>query len=363
MAVFNPNTLDFTKEEIKELSSAIFERVYANPTLNEYFVVQNGVKKDMQIAILGRMSTMLGAGSGGCSPTASTVAIPLSQKVWSPKTVSDRLAFCWTTDVKGTFFQWGTKNGVAKEDLTSTDFANFIAERMEDAMDEMHHRLAWFNDTDAAATDDSPAGVITAGTDLDYFNKIDGAWKQLFDIATADPERLTVNTTFQTRNNAATYALQKFTTTDRTNLVVTNTLDELMKNADDRLIDGGNAVFVCTKSVWDQYKSELKFANVSFTTERIEGGIEVLYADGIELRKYSIWDRIIRTYMNDGAAAYLPHRILMYDKENLRIATEEESTFSETDIFYDKVTKKTYFDFQFDIDVKVVENYLVQMAY
>ena len=361
MAVFNPNTLDFTKEEIKELSSAIFERVYANPTLNEYFVVQNGVKKDMQIAILGRMATMLGAGSGGCAPTAATAAIPLSQKVWSLKTVSDRSSFCWTDDVKGTFFQWGSKNGVNREDLTSTDFANFIAERMEDAMDEMHHRLAWFNDTDAATTTDSPAGVITAGTDLDYFNKIDGAWKQLFAIGTADATK--VSTGLASRNGQATFALQKFTTTDRSNLVVTNTLDEMMKDADERLEGGGNVVFVATKSVWDQYKSELKFANVSFTTERIEGGIDVLYADGIELHKYSIWDRIIREYFNDGTKSYLPHRILMYDKDNLRIATEEESTFSETDIFYDKVTKKTYFDFQFDIDVKVIEDYLVQMAY
>lgn len=361
MAVFNPNTLDFTKEEIKEISSAVFERVYANPTLNEFFTVQNGIKKDLQIAILGRMSTMVGAGSGGCAPSAATVAIPLSQKVWSPKTVSDRLAFCWTDDVKGTFFQWGTKNGVAREDLTSTDFAVFITERLEDAMDEMHHRIAWFNDVDAATTTDSPAGVVTAGTNLAYFNKIDGAWKQLFAVGTANADRVSAG--LASRNAQATFALQKFTTTDRTNLVVSNTLDAMRSGADDRLVDGGNMILAVTKSVFDQYRSELKFANVSFTTERLENGIEVLKADGVEMHKYSIWDRIIRQYFNDGTKSYLPHRMVMYDKENLRIGTEEESTFSEVDIFYDKVTKKTYFDFQFDIDVKVVEDYLVQMAY
>lgn len=360
MAVFNPNTLDFTKEEIKEISSAVFERVYANPVLNDFFQIQNGIKKDLQIAILGRMSTMVGAGSGGCAPTASTVAIPLSQKVWSPKTVSDRLAFCWTDDVKGTFFQWGTKNGVAKEDLTSTDFANFIIERLEDAMDEMHQRLAWFNDVDAATTTDSPAGVITAGTNLAYFNKIDGAWKQLFAIGTADANR--ISTGLATKNGQSTFALQKFNTTDRTNLVVSNTIDEMMKDRDERM-ESGDIILAVTKSVWDQYRSELKFANVSFTTERLENGIEVLYADGVEMHKYSIWDRIIRQYFSDGTKYYLPHRMVMYDKENLRIGTEEESTFSEVDIFFDKVTKKTYFDFQFDIDVKVIEDYLVQMAY
>jgi hypothetical protein len=53
----------------------------------------------------------------------------------------------------------------------------------------------------------------------------------------------------------------------------------------------------------------------------------------------------------------------MYDKTNLQIGTEEESTFSEVDIFYDKTLKKTFFDFQFDIDVKVLEDYLIQSAY
>jgi hypothetical protein len=361
-SVFNPNTVDFTKEEINDISAAIYERTYANPMLADYFVINSGVKKDQQIAILGRMQTKLGKGSGGCEPTASTNAIPMSQKVWSTTTISDRLAFCWTDDVKGTFFQWATKNGIAKEDLTSTTFAAFIVERMEDAMDEMHHRLFWFNDTDAALTSASPAGVITATEDVDFYNKIDGAWKQLFAAAAANADRVSAG--LSSRNGQASYALQKFTAADRTALVVSNTLDEMIKDADERLVDGGSLKLVCTKSVWDQYRSELKFANVSFTTERLESGIEVLYADGLELHKYSIWDRIIREAFDDGTKYFLPHRILMYDTNTMQAATEEEGTLSEVDIFYDKVTKKTFFDFQFDLDVKVVEeDYLVQMAY
>jgi hypothetical protein len=84
----------------------------------------------------------------------------------------------------------------------------------------------------------------------------------------------------------------------------------------------------------------------------------------VELHKYSIWDRIIREAFDDGTKYFLPHRILMYDTNTMQAATEEEGTLSEVDIFYDKVTKKTFFDFQFDLDVKVVEeDYLVQMAY
>ena len=360
MAAFNPNSIDFTKEEIMEIGGAIVERLYKNPAITDSFFMETNIKKDKQIAFLGRMLTDLGKGSGGCDPTASTPAIAATQKVWSPVTVSDRLSFCWETDVKGTFFQYGSKNGIAKDDLTGTDFANFMEERTGDSMEEMIHRLAWFTDTAAAIT---PAGVVTAGIDLPLLNKLDGAWKQLFAIGVADTDRLTVNATLQARNAGATLAAQKFTVADRNSLAITETFDQMQKDRDERLEETGDLILRVTKSVWDQYRSELKFANVSYTTEKLENGIEVLKADGIEVQKYSLWDRMIRKYFYDGAASFLPHRILMYDKNNLGIGTEGDGNFTELDIFYWKKDKRVYFDFQFDFDVKALENYLVQMAY
>lgn len=361
MGVFNPNSIDFTKDEAKAIGEAIVERVYSTPSLSEYATITNGVKKKQQIPFLGLMSTLLGSGTGGCDPSATTAAIPATQKYWDPVTVSDRLKFCWKTDVKGTFFQWAAKNGIAKEDLTGTDFANFMEERTSAAMADMFVRLMWFNDTSAALVTDSPAGIITAGQTIAHWNKLDSAWTQIEAIAVADTDRLTVNSTLQTRNAGASYSAQKFTAGDRTNLIITNTLDQMEKDRDERM--GQDVIVACTKSVWDQYRSELKFANVAYTTERLENGIDVLYADGREVRKIEAWDRMIKLGFNDGSAYYNPHRILMYEKGNIGIATEDEATFSEIDIFYDKKDKNVYFDFQFDFDVKVLESYLVQAAY
>lgn len=363
MAVFSPNEIDYTKEEAMGIGDAIIEKLYDNPAINDVFVVTQGVKKGKQIPFLGRMTTKVGKGSGGCDPTATTPAIPATQKIWNPVTISDRLAFCWETDVKGTFFNYGTKNGIDREDLTNTDFANFISDRVQDSMEEMNHRIAWFNDTDAALVTDSPAGVITAGEDLAYHNKLDGAWKQLFAIAAADTDRLTVNSTLQTRNNAASYAAQKFTTADVTNLVVSKTFDEMEKDMDSRLTSSPDLKVRVTKSVWDQYRSELKFAKISYDTERLENGITVLKTDGRTVEKYELWDRIIKEDFDNGSSYHLPHRILYYDKNNIGLATESESSFTEIDIFYWKKDKKVYLDFQLDLDVKVLENYLVQMAY
>lgn len=363
MAVFSPNTISFTLEEKKAISEAIVEKAFSTTPLSEDMFIQNGIKKKEQIPFLGLMSTKVGKGAGGCDPVASTAAIPASQKTWDPVTVSDRLGFCWETDVKGTFFQWGSKNGINRDDLTATDFAIFMEERLGVSMADMFVRLAWFNDTDAALTTDSPAGNVTSTETIGFWNKVDGAWKQLIAIGTADADRLTVNATLQTRNNAGSYAAQKFTAADRTNLIITNTFDQMEKDMDERLSSSADLRIKVTKSVWDQYRSELKFANISYTTERIENGIEVLYADGREVMKDAAWDRIIKEGFDDGSSYYLPHRILYYDKNNIGVGTEDEATFSEIDIFYWKKDRKVYFDFQFDIDIKVLENYRVQMAY
>lgn len=361
MAIFNPNELDFTKEEIKAVSEAVYARSFEDAELNMFFEVDSGIKKAKQIAILGHFSSLLGAGTGGCDPTPSTNAIPLSQKIWNPVTISDRLSICWTTDVKDTFFQWATKNGLDRNNLDGTDFAAFLVDRMQLAMKEMLHRLAWFNDTDAALVTASPAGVITAGTNVAFFNRLDGIWKQAFSIAAADTERLTAG--LETRNAGVSYAAQKFTAADTTNLVVSKMFDAMGRDADERLTASDNIIIACTKTVWDQYKSELKFAGIAYSTERLESGIEVLYADGYEVHKISVWDRIIKAYFNNGTTYYLPHRAIMYPKSNLRIGTEEESGFSEVGIFYDQTTKKTNFDFQFDIDAKIIEDNLIQVAY
>jgi hypothetical protein len=358
MALVNPSDLTFNGEEIKAVSEAVFESAFSKPELTKFHSVVNGIVAKKQIAILGRLGGLVGKGTGSCDPSSATNAIVNTQKFWNPAMVSDRFESCWT-DLKSTFFLYGTKKGIEKYDLTGTDFLNFVEELVTDAIQEAIYRIAWFGDTGALNVVDG--GVITNGTDLAYFNKINGFWKQIQAIASADATRLT--TDLASRNGQASFALQNFTSTDTTNKVVSNALQNMRFGADYRLREQAGLVYVVTQSVADQYERELLAYNVAFTTERLENGITLLKSGGIEVYSFNLWDRIIRSYYSNGTKYYLPHRALLVTPTNLQIGTEEVTAMSGMDIFNDKKSKKNFIDFAFNIDAKVVLDYEIQVAY
>lgn len=305
MAIFDSSDLTLNREDIKTLSEAIMKAYYEKPAMSEFHTLVAGIKHDKQIVILNTFEGLTGRAKTTCSQDLNPGTIGASEKTWSPKLIGDRFEECFA-DLLDTFFKWGLKSGVNKPDLTSTDFALFIEERISDAIVEGVYRHAWFGDTDAANYNSSPAGFITNGTTLAYFNVIDGFWKQIFDIVTADSNRKTGDISsgvgIATRNAAATFADQKFTSTDITNQVVTHTLENMITEADERLIAGSEVpFFIATKSVADQYKRERKaFANIDMAYERIESGIMKLQCDGFDLYVFSFWDRMIRAYESNG---------------------------------------------------------------
>lgn len=357
---FDLSNLTFNGEEVKSLGEAVQEAVFQNPEANTFHEFVEGIKAKKQIAILGKIDGLTGKGSGGCNPSNDTLNIGTSEKFWNPEMVSNRFPFCWD-ETKDSFFIWGTKNGIEKADLTGTDYLNFIVDRLTPALEEEYLRIAWFSDVDAADVNASPAGVLTAGTDPAYFNKIDGLWKQLFAIVAADSDRKTAG--LDTRNAGVSYAAQEFTSADTTNRVVTNTLQNMRYGADMRLRTKQNLTYAVTQSVADQYERELTEANVAFTTERLENGMTMLKSGSITVVAFDFWDRIIRTYENDGTKYNFPHRAVLLTKDNMQIGTEAVGTLSEIDAFYDKKDKTNYVDTAYAIDAKVIEDYLVQLAY
>ena len=85
--------------------------------------------------------------------------------------------------------------------------------------------------------------------------------------------------------------------------------------------------------------------------------------DGVPVRKFTFWDRTINSYLNNGTKWYQPHRIIYTTKANLNIGVENEQALNELDVFYDKKTKLTITDAQFLMDAKVMEDYMIQVAY
>jgi hypothetical protein len=359
MSVITAADLTFNGEEVKALSETIITEFHKNPSLSEFHTLVKGIKARKQIAILGVLGLVGKKKAGSCSTSENAGTLPMTEKFWAPEYIVDRFAQCWE-DLLETFFVWGLKNGVEKPDLTSTDFANFLNEQIGFAMEESVFRHAWFGDTDAANYNDSPAGVITNGVDPDYFNAIDGLWKQIFAIiATTPAQRVTI-----AANAEATYVLQKFDSTDTTNEVVTGYFQTMIDEADERLTAAGDLVIVCTKSMADQYKRERKKASgIDVAYTRVEKGIQSLEIDGVKVYVFSFWDRMIKAYFDNGTKYHLPHRAVLTTKSNLQIGTEEEGNLAELDPFYEKKEKKYYVDFGFNLDAKLIEDYKVMAAY
>lgn len=358
MAIINPNTLSWNGKEALSLSEAVLEKVYSKPQLNDLHTFFPGIKAKQQIPYFG----LLGAvgrkhTNGTCKPQTSDAKIAASQKYWLPGTINDRLTECWE-NLMQTLFVWGLKNGVKKGDLNDTDFANMLMDRLGDAMWEGVLRHAWFGDTNAAALDDSPAGVLTAGTDPKLFNAIDGFWDQIFAIGTADPNRKhTINI-----NSGSTYAAQSFDASGADSVI--DILESLVYNADYRLRGAENKMIICTQSIADAYTKYLRSQALDQSFIRIENGTPVLYFDGIQLMPQSFMDRVIDEFYNTGAKwTQSPHRAVLTTKENLGLGFESEDTLTEMETIYDPVEKNYHIDFQFLMDAKVVEDYMIQAAY
>jgi hypothetical protein len=356
-AIITPADLTFNGEELKSLQEATFEDVYTNPEISKFHKVVPSIKAQKQIAIMGLLS-MVGKSGKGCDPTSDTATIGMSEKFWTPAKNSIRLEACGD-DLLDTFFVWGTNNGVEKADLTSTDFMNFVQERLKFANLESLFRIAWFGDVDHATVTDSPAGVLTTGTDVTMFNHINGIWNQIYSIVASDSTKKVAIS----RNGQSTFANQNFDSTDTTNKVVSGYLQSMRFGADYRLREKANLVYVCTQSVADQYEKELLNANVAYTTERLENGMTVLKSGGIQVIGWNLWDRIIRTNFSDGTKYYQPHRIVLTTTDNIQIGLEDANSFAGMDVFYDKKSKKNFIDVEYTLDAKLVQDELVMVAY
>lgn len=361
--IFDASDLTLNREDIKKISEAIFTAFYQKPAISEFHTLVPGVIHNKQIAILGIFEGLAGIAKTDCGQTPNPNQVGASEKTWTPKYIGDRFEQCFAP-LLDTFFKWGLNSGYKKPELTGTEFALFIEERISDAIVESVYRHAWFGDTAAAHYNDSPAGIITNGTTLAYFNVIDGLWKQIFAEVAANSERLT--TGLASKNGQATYLLQKFNDTDTTNQVVTKTLDTIVTDSDERLSAGKRTPFyIVTKSVADQYKRERKysFPAIDMAYERIEEGIQRLRCDGFDLYVFSFWDRMIKEYENNGTKYHLPHRILYTTKENIQIGTQEEKDLSDFDAFDDKYHEKFVIKFAYNLDAKLIEDDQFQVAY
>ena len=85
--------------------------------------------------------------------------------------------------------------------------------------------------------------------------------------------------------------------------------------------------------------------------------------DGIPVQVRHDWDEFIKANEKDGTAYNLPHRAILTTPENIPIGTTSEEDLQELDSFYDKKSKTNNVDIAFDLDTKVLEDYMAVTAF
>jgi hypothetical protein len=357
MSLINPATLTFNGEEIRSISEAVIERLFTKPDVTAFHTIYENIVAKKQIAFLGRLSKITKK-DNGCGTGITTPTIPSSEKFWLPENVKIWIQQC-ASDLYESFLVYGMNNGIDKYDLTASDFATFVVERMSDGALEDLYRIVWFNDTDAANYNSSPAGVITNGVSLGDYNIIDGMWKQLFAIASADTaRRVTI-----AANAEATTSLQYSVLNASNGVAAKNVFNSLVNTADYRLKGAADKVIVSTQSLVDAYANYLESQGNDASFVRIEGGFSTLRYRNQEIIGFDFWDRTIQADFNNGTKLFLPHRAIMTTKSNLAVGFDASSGVSDFKVFYDDMTETNNFKGAYKVDAKVLEDYMVQVAY
>jgi hypothetical protein len=352
--------VDFCGKQVMSFAETFWTETFNNPAINELVTVIPGVKAKQQLVILGLIGLVGKTKTlGQCAPDASNKKISSIQKFYEPNQIEDRFINCWK-DLLADFTVWGLKNNIQKPDLTGTDFANFLEERVIAGLVQSVYRFAWFGDTAITLAQLSPNDEDGLPMDVRYFNAIDGYWKRFKGIAVEYPAHYAA-----IPNNAgASYAAQRFTAADTTNQLITGVLQGMIDNADTRLSEDETATFYVTKSVYDQYKRERKaFPYIDLAYARTESGLDSLEIDGVRIVKLAFQDRFIQTYFNNGTKLDNPHRIYMTTKLNLHLPVEEEGSMTDVEAFYDQRDKLYYIDMLYSIGTQVAEDYKVMLAY
>lgn len=357
------STIDFSgltlnTEEARSSSECVFESVFVKPSnLSDVHDIQTGVVMDKQIPFLGKYGLVGKVDPGSCGVNGESAQIPTSEKVWTPKLISFRLTHCQDNIPQLLkFWTKGRKAAGTWEDVDG-EMMTFIEDRAMDATKESILRLASFGDT--AATNvgaGSGSELITAGVDASYFTPIDGLWKQIYtdQAGAAEIYRHTIS-----ENALTTKAAQLALADD----VALNAFRDMYDNIAPEAFESGNLVFQVTRNFHSNWAAFLEDKSLAFMLNRTEDGATQWTYRGIPIVIRYDWDRGIKAWEDLGTTYNLPTRAGLWSLSNVPIGTSDEESFSELRSFYDFKDKAHYMDVAYKLDVKILKETEIAVAY
>ena len=345
-------------EAVQSMSDLIKKEAFTYGDLMQLVTLVPDVSYAKKIGFLGKLAAIGKTKSGTtCTLNTVTATVPTTESTWDPTEWDTRLVLC-KDDIEGTIAMKTLKNGVESFDLTGTDYIKAFTDALIEAINEMYFRMVWVSDTDAAGTDDSPAGYITAGADLDLVNMIDGLWKR---ARTAIATDTTQHIDIPANDEITTVAQDAAFTTA---LALTYSKN-LFFNAPLRIrnkMKRDGYIAYCTQAYFDKLLSNFQTFDLESMRKTLEDGAEALMINGIPFVAVPEWDEMIETYEDQGAYYRDPFRCIVYAKNNALVGVPSVSTWGEFDAFYDRTDKKVYIDLDDKIDALFLQSDMIMVA-
>lgn len=208
-------------------------------------------------------------------------------------------------------------------------------------------------DTDNPVTVNE-GGYITEDVDPEYFDIIDGLFKQLRGLVADDNTRgVTI-----TANGKTSKADQMGEMTPDSAYSLLSTMwykapIKLRQTKADTNVDN-RPKFLVTQSIADAYEQYLIGKGIDRTYVNLVEGVQVLSFLGVPVVPMAIWDEMIQAYNDLGDTYFKPHRALLTTKSVLAVGTPNgEREFGEFDIWYDKTSRKNYILLKDKLDAKI----------
>lgn len=351
--------LDFTKitpdnGAIREIGKLIFTEVLKAENIGSLLNIFRNVYNGDKLGLIGEFG-LLGTAGTGCSPEWGNDAINTDEKTWDIQAWQIAEELCYS-DIEETLIKYTLESGTDIADLTGNDYLDeIVVPRLELAIAKMFVRFAFFGDKDAEAVADG--GVITNAADVPYFTLIDGIFKQLYAIATADAsKRVTI-----AANSQSTKAAQIAGITSEAVTVLNN----MIKQASPALRQASDQVIYVTQSFADGLEEQLlsTYYGSELHWKSLFAGIRETTYRGIKLRVVPLFDEIIQSYEGDGTAYNLAHRCIYTTERNLALGVNGAEEFSRLRITFDDTTLLNHIYATDKLGAMVIDENLVVVAY
>lgn len=343
VADFLPLVDDLISAEGAEYSKLIFNKVFLASDITKDHTVVTGVRNGTLVPIIDsepNYEAFPFISAESCDTTECSLNSQYSGFKWDLGLISCRVPICLRTFNDNFLRFWNSYkmlNPQKAEDGTylRTALLQYITDLLTNSLEIAKWRVEYFGDKGSA----SP---LLNGFD-GWFAQASAVTSLLIPIA---------------KNSAATYALQQMTGQEIYDLLLQMEALYLEQEwAGDKPME-----YRMTKKMamtLAAYLNKLKDSSCCDGVERLNPDnvasktffFDRLSFHGLPIKPMPEWDKIINKVgvLNGGggtAARVDPNRVLLINKTNLLIGTEEKDMLKMFDVFYDKKDKKVYFDLE-----------------